>query len=318
MLEEMASLGYEYVELSHGVRPTLVIGILEALEAGIVKVSSVHNFCPLPPGILNAAPNLHQPSAKRAEERLLWLKQTHKTIEFGSRVGAQVMVSHSGSVPFLFGAPGEDLERMLDRLQGAPSEELEADEGLDAAGKDPGVAHGKAEPAWEVPKYRAKLEKALDKMRRKQLLHVELMLQMYAELLPYSKEHGVRIGVENREAFTELPLDDEFPRLLSDLGNEGAIGYWHDCGHAQLKERLGVIRHEQLLKQSAGRQLGFHMHDVSPDGHDHRPLGSGLVDWEMVRRYVRPQHLVVVEPSPRWPSQSIAEAREFLIELLSR
>eukprot|EP01035_Chromulina_nebulosa_P037749 gene37748-50959_t len=46
----MAALGYEYVELSHGIRITLVPGILRGVEEGIVKVSSTHNFCPLPTG----------------------------------------------------------------------------------------------------------------------------------------------------------------------------------------------------------------------------------------------------------------------------
>ena len=50
MLKEMAGLGFEYVELSHGIRITLVPGILKAVEEGIVKVASCNNFCPLPNG----------------------------------------------------------------------------------------------------------------------------------------------------------------------------------------------------------------------------------------------------------------------------
>jgi len=40
MLREMADLGFEYVELSHGISILLVPGILQALEEGVVKVSS--------------------------------------------------------------------------------------------------------------------------------------------------------------------------------------------------------------------------------------------------------------------------------------
>ena len=55
MLREMADLGFQYVELSHGVRLSLVPGILRALDEGFIKVASVHNFCPLPVGVMGAA-----------------------------------------------------------------------------------------------------------------------------------------------------------------------------------------------------------------------------------------------------------------------
>jgi hypothetical protein len=76
MLAEMAALGFEYVELSHGVRITLVPGILKAVEAGVVKVSSTHNFCPLPTGVVQAAPNLFEPSAREHREHDQWLRHT--------------------------------------------------------------------------------------------------------------------------------------------------------------------------------------------------------------------------------------------------
>jgi citrate lyase alpha subunit len=46
MLEWMANLGFKKVELSHGISINLVSGIMEAVEDGVVTVSSVHNFCP--------------------------------------------------------------------------------------------------------------------------------------------------------------------------------------------------------------------------------------------------------------------------------
>ena len=51
MLAEMAGLGFKHVELSHGIRIPLVPGILRAVEEGVVKISSTHNFCPLPTGV---------------------------------------------------------------------------------------------------------------------------------------------------------------------------------------------------------------------------------------------------------------------------
>jgi hypothetical protein len=33
-------------------------GILKAVAAGEINISSLHNFCPLPVGVTHAAPNL--------------------------------------------------------------------------------------------------------------------------------------------------------------------------------------------------------------------------------------------------------------------
>ena len=68
MLCEIRELGFEYAELSHGTRISLMPGILEAVDAGEIKISTLHNFCPLPMGVNYSAPNLYQFSAERARE----------------------------------------------------------------------------------------------------------------------------------------------------------------------------------------------------------------------------------------------------------
>ena len=59
MLREIRELGFEWAELSHGIRISLLPGIIEAVDAGEIKISSLHNFCPLPMGVNHAAPNLY-------------------------------------------------------------------------------------------------------------------------------------------------------------------------------------------------------------------------------------------------------------------
>ena len=85
MLREVADLGFERVELSHGIRITLVPGILKAVEDGVVKVGSTHNFCPLPMGVQHAAPNLFEPSAPDDREREQWVRQTKRSLDFASQ-----------------------------------------------------------------------------------------------------------------------------------------------------------------------------------------------------------------------------------------
>ena len=50
MLREIRELGFACAELSHGTRISLLPGILEAVDAGEIRISSLHNFCPLPIG----------------------------------------------------------------------------------------------------------------------------------------------------------------------------------------------------------------------------------------------------------------------------
>ena len=98
MLREIRELGFEYAELSHGIRISLMPGILEAVGAGEIKISSLHNFCPLPMGVSHAAPNLYQFSDERPRQRELAIKHTLKTFEFAGRVNAPVVVLHLGSM----------------------------------------------------------------------------------------------------------------------------------------------------------------------------------------------------------------------------
>src|SRR6266446_3832502 len=98
MLREIRDLGFEFAELSHGIRLTLLPGILDAVEAGEMKISSLHNFCPLPMGVTYSAPNLYQFSAERPREREMAQRYTLKTLEFAARVKAPVVVLHLGSI----------------------------------------------------------------------------------------------------------------------------------------------------------------------------------------------------------------------------
>src|SRR6202008_5113721 len=88
MLREIRDLGFEYAELSHGTRISLLPGVIEAVEASEIKISSLHNFCPLPIGINHSAPNIYRLSAERSAEWENALRHTRKTIETAARLHA--------------------------------------------------------------------------------------------------------------------------------------------------------------------------------------------------------------------------------------
>src|SRR5436305_7207038 len=98
MLREIQGLGFEYAELSHGIRISLLPGILQAVDAGEIKISTLHNFCPLPMGVERANPNIYLFSSEDPRERDNAFRHTIKTLDTAQRLKAQVVVLHMGCI----------------------------------------------------------------------------------------------------------------------------------------------------------------------------------------------------------------------------
>src|SRR6185436_7836585 len=99
MLREIKTkLGFELIELGHGIRISLMPGIQKMFDAGEVQFSSLHNFCPLPVEITQASPDCYKFSADYPEERERAIRQTFQTIDFAERLGAPFVVLHCGRV----------------------------------------------------------------------------------------------------------------------------------------------------------------------------------------------------------------------------
>jgi sugar phosphate isomerase/epimerase len=287
MLVELAELGFEYVELSHGTRLSLVPGILKGLEEGIIKVSSVHNFCPLPVGVMGAAPNLFEPSSPNRRERILWMHNTLRTLEFAQRVECERVVLHSGRTLFFWRNPEPGFD-----------EAYEAD-----AGNGGDVFKGIR-------------DKGLKRLRSRKGGFMKRLKESYTLLAEHAKDKGVLFGIENREGFTELPMDEEMGALVDSLKEHGVFGYWHASGHAQLKERMGLLEHKSFLESLRPNLVGFHLHDVSTDDRDHQVPGTGVIDWEMIGSQVQPDDVVVMEMSPRLRTEEMRQGRDFLLRTI--
>ena len=114
-----------------------------------------------------------------------------RTLDFAAQVRARAVVMHLGSVRFFWINPGRQLRNFT-----------------------------RAHPAAALPadaRYQQLLAKAADKLRKRQPAFWEQTRRSLAELLPYAAEKGVRLGLENREKFEELPRDADFPGFLDSL-----------------------------------------------------------------------------------------------------
>jgi sugar phosphate isomerase/epimerase len=291
MLREMADLGFDQVELSHGVRIVLVPGILKAVEEGMIKVGSTHNFCPLPIGVVQAAPNLFEPSATDHKEHEQWVRHTKRSIDFAAQVRARVVVCHLGSVSFFWSSPARKLKKYL---SGKPN-----------AGRD------------GDPKYTAHVAKALEKLRKRMKPFWAQTQASVLEVFDYAAVKGVKLGFENREKFEELPLDADYADFVAGLPEGSPAGYWHDTGHADIKQTMGLLDHRVHLTKNAPRLIGFHLHDVSASGQDHQPIGSGQIDFKMVSEFWRPGQELVLELSPRVKPEDVLRSKENLEALLA-
>jgi sugar phosphate isomerase/epimerase len=291
MLREIADLGFEWVELSHGIRITLVPGILKAVEEGIIKVASCHNFCPLPAGVTQAAPNLYRPSSSDERERDQWMRQSKRTIDFAHQLKATKVVLHLGSVEFFWRNPTRKIEHYFD-------------------------THGSTDLSKDS-RYQKLLVKGLESLKERMPPYWENMKQGLVGLLPYAEQKGVQLGFENREKFDELPLDADHSALIAALAKPASCGYWHDSGHAQIKHNMGLLNHREHLEKNAPHAIGFHLHDVSADGRDHQAIGSGRIDFEMVSSFWRSNHTLVIELSPRLTPAEVLASKKRVDELVA-
>jgi len=279
MLREIRDLGFEYAELSHGIRISLLPGVIEAVDAGEIKISTLHNFCPLPIGVNYAAPNLFKFSSLDQRERENAYRHSLKTIETAARLRAHLVVLHMGCI---------EMKDYTDKLI----------EMVEAGNR-------------ESSKYQKLCQEVEEKREQKKDKFVQLANGMLSRLVEQAEMRGIKLGIENREALEEIPLESDFQFLLREF-NGSTVRYWHDTGHAQIKENLGFIRHAMHLESMSEYLAGFHIHDVQFPAHDHCPPGAGTIDFAALKPFVRPDHIKVFELSPGVPVEDLQAGVAYL------
>ncbi|HEY2625902.1 MAG TPA: TIM barrel protein [Candidatus Udaeobacter sp.] len=278
MLREIkGEFGLDLIELGHGIRISLIPGIQKIFDAGEVRFSSLHNFCPLPVEVLAALPDCYQFSAVYPQERQRAIKQTFQTIDFAARLGAPFVVLHLGAVGMRpitdllieLTKAGEHLSRKYVRLKLRAVQKRERN----------------------APTY---LQRVKDGLRR---------------VIDYAAAKNVRLGLENRRGYEEIPTERELPALLDEM-NSPQIGYWHDFGHAQIKENLAFLDHAEWLRRIAPRTLGCHVQDCIWPAQDHQPPFAGDVDLEKLVPLLPANCLFVWEMSPRKTADEIRRSMQ--------
>lgn len=281
MLQEILDLGFERVELGHGVRISLMDGIMRMAQSGKVKISSLHNFCPLPVEVTRPSPDCYQFSSPDKRERDRAVRFTLQTIEFAHRLGAKRVVLHMGRVPL------DDYTDKLVRM---------AEVGLQNS--------------------RAYVQAKLDCIRKREAAaapYLQRSLECLARIVDFAREKEVVLGVESRHSFEEIPSEREMLHLMNEF-QIPQVGYWHDFGHVQVKHNLGFLDHVEWMREIAPRLVGCHLHDTQWPGRDHQPPFTGDVPYEQLLAFLPQEMLFVFEMSPRRTREEIIVAREKWVE----
>ena len=267
MLREIkGELGFSHIELGHGIRISLLPGIQKMVEAGEVTISSLHNFCPLPVEVMHASPDCYKFSSYRPHERERAVKQTMQTIDFAERLGAPFVVLHCGEVT---------MNPITDEL----------------------LAMAKAGQLLSREYVQRKID-AVKKREKRASYHLERVRDCLKRIVEYATAKNIRLGIEGRRGYEEMPNERELPGLLDEF-NSPLVGYWHDFGHLQVKENLGFINHEEWLRFIGARAFGCHVQDCVWPGQDHQPPFAGQVDLLRLVPLLPRDCLWVWELSPR-------------------
>ena len=244
-------LGFGQVEANYQLTLPMIAEMVRLRDRGDVVISSVHDPASLPPGV--ALAQLPQLSALDESERGRALAMSRRAVDIAARLGARVLVVHPGNVPGL-----RPIESQLREL----------------------FSQGQFDSA---DYRRLKQQLAAERARRSEA-HLQTVLRSLIEVTSYAQDRGLRVGLENRYYYHEIPLVEEALRLLDDLGHDKA-GYWHDTGHAHCLSVLGFVDELEWLRRLGPRLIGLHLHDAS-GLKDHLVPGLGEIDFNNLLTYV--------------------------------
>ena len=278
MIDAVKETGIDCVELDFRLSRELFEAITSNRGAWSFSVSSLHAVCPAREGTRRGAEK-YLISDVEEESRSLGVKDVVETMHNAAGLGATAVILHSGRAPM-----DEPIYRMMKLY----------DEGrIDTP------------PAAS----------ALNELRLARLSasrkNFDALLKSLDEINSAAVKIGIDVGLENRYYFAEYPNLEEFGIIFNLFGG-GRLRYWHDTGHAHVQELLFGVPHKLMLETFSDSLLGVHLHDVKGGYTDHDEPGGGVVDFDMVKSYLNPDTIRVMELNPRVDPEGARRGIAFL------
>ena len=285
MFAALKNLGIREIELSYRISEATFQQLKGPLKRSGVKVVSVHNYFPIPSVRAGAkgSGDLFLLSSLDHAERQDAIHYSTKTIEYAADLGAGAVVLHCGVVEM-----NHEMQVLYRYFNSNRLDSVEA---------------------------QLFIRNKLKQRERYKTRHLDSLLFCLDRLLPVAEKLGVLLGLENRYHYHELPGLTDFKAIFAAF--KGApIGYWHDTGHAHANEKLGFIPPNALLQNYADQLIGVHLHDaIGLD--DHIPPGSGEIDFQALKPYLKSDIIKVIELEPGIPAAEVLEGIRFVRDKLS-
>jgi sugar phosphate isomerase/epimerase len=270
-------LGFEKVELNHQVDSSM----LKNIDFDHHQFSSVHEPCPADIPTKELVKNDWLISSTDKDSRKRGVASIKKSIRLANELNAPVVVVHCGNV-----SADQKLERELRDIF----------------------------PRSDADKERYQALKLLNQQARDGLAQPRLnaVKESLKELVDFASSLEIKLGLENRYHFMDIPSIDEMDQLLS-LADDKFIGFVYDVGHAQALDRLGFFPHEEWLSRFSGRMIGAHLHDVKGLT-DHLAPGLGEIDFGKCSAYLHPEAFRTCELLPGNTLAQVMQGISILIE----
>jgi sugar phosphate isomerase/epimerase len=275
LLQKLHALGVEFIELEYRIPEWLFDDIKVKLKVNKFKILSIHNFFPHPSEYAHLKPSgdLFLLSSPDQEERAKATQFTIKTMQRAHDLECTAVVLHLGKIEM------DSYHHQLCRY-------------FDSKLSD-------------SPEMEAFMSTIRSERKGKQQGFLDAVLFSLDTLTREAEKLNVRLGVENRYYFNEIPNFEETGIILRTFAGS-TIGYWHDVGHGHVQDRLGIQSHQDLLDVYHSSMIGCHLHDA--DGYtDHDVPGKGEIDFRWFRNYLREETLKVLEVHPRASVEDVKE-----------
>ncbi|MFT4177254.1 MAG: sugar phosphate isomerase/epimerase [Luteolibacter sp.] len=278
MIQEIVDLGFTNIELSHGMTVAKYPGIKKAFQRGLFRCAGVHNYFPSPVEVMIDAPDAYEYTSHRAFDRSRALEMTFRTLELAAEFRAHYVVLHMGSVPM-------NPKKWTKKLTAE-------------------VAEGNQREAAYI-KHKLAFIKKREKISP---LYYHRAIEALEKIAERAAELGVRLAVESRSRFEDMPTEREMIALQEHFAANPWVGYWHDFGHVQLKHNLGLLDHAEWLGKISPHLIGAHVHDVEWPARDHRVPFFGTLDYAALLRFFPVGCPLVWELSPTRPAEQVRQA----------
>jgi len=279
----MQALRVAGLELEYRVPHHFFRRLAPLLKKKDLQILSVHNFFPFPDDYNHLKPSgdLFLLTSTDGDEREKAINYSVKTIEQAHDLGCSAVVLHLGKVEMESHFPA--FCRFYENQKiGSPAMEQFLTK-LQQQRKD------------LQPKFLDAGCRSLDVLARE------------------AERRQVRLGVENRYYFHEIPNVEEFDIIFNRFAG-APVYHWHDVGHGFVQEQFGIQKHREYLEKFGNRLLGVHLHDANGYA-DHLAPGSGTMDFTWLKQYVHEDTIKIMEIHPHEGFEKVQQGLAVLQEL---